>query len=325
MRFNSTNKQSAAPSWRIVLWMTTLLPMMLMASWFARNAHSPHVDSGRSGHSPADARRLDRILHAVPETPVSHSRDDSVRVAFDSYERPQSILRPEVSTIAVTLDKSLFDSVSDRTFGISTAERQAYEGVLALARKVPQTELERAARQDVPFAVLMLEADQYRGDVFTIEGDVRRLHRITTVPGVAGSLESFEAWIFTADSGLNPYRVICTSLPEGFPLGDQLDPPIRVRATGYFFKRYSYATTGDHHTAPLLLAKTLVQIKVPKPVMQQPLHRSRTLTTVAVCVLLVLAIGWTIVGPLNPRPKRDANGSSTIEPLDCPWSSEGLK
>lgn len=293
--------------------MTTLLPMMLLAGWFAHNPHSPRSESALAGRSPEDARRLDRILHAQSESPVSPSPDDSLRVAFDSNELLPSQQISDDSMSAVALDKSLLGSVSDSTFGIPKAERPAYEAVLAQARRVPQRELERTARQAVPFGLLMLEADQYRGDVLTIEGDMRRLHRLTPVPNVAGSSESFEAWIFTADSGLNPYRVICTSLPEGFPFGDQLDPPIRVRATGYFFKRFSYATTGDHHTAPLLLAKTLVRINVPKPVMHQPRHRSRTLTIVAVCVLLVIAIGWTIVGPLSPRPKRDADDSSTSE------------
>ncbi|HLQ44190.1 MAG TPA: hypothetical protein VK137_05645, partial [Planctomycetaceae bacterium] len=100
-------------------------------------------------------------------------------------------------------------------------------------------------------------------------------------------------WLFTADSGLNPYRIVGTSLPEGVSFGDQLDPPVRVRATGYFFKRYSYATVGDYHTAPLLLAKTLTRLAQPAGrTTNADSGRSRTLTIVACGVLAMFAASW---------------------------------
>ena len=70
---------------------------------------------------------------------------------------------------------------------------------------------------------------------------------------------------------------------------------------------------------------TLVPIKAPKPAVQQPLHRARTLTIVAVSVLLILATGWTIVGASVRRPKRHVSDSSTLESPDFTWSNDDNK
>ncbi len=274
--------------------MITLLPMMLMASWFARGNHSSRSSHVASGLTTAEAHRLDRILHSANDSPAAHNVSESLRDSDLNSRASHRVAR--------------LRSVSDNTFGIPQAERDAYEALLTQASNANQTDLERAAHKDVSFALLMLEPDRFRGELITIEGDLRRLHRIAT-SNHDGDPETYEAWIFTTDSGLNPYRVVCTSLPPGFAFGDQTDPPIRVRTTGYFFKRFSYATTGNYHTAPLLLAKTLTRTTSPKPI-QRPNHRARTLTIIAVCMLLVLTIGWMLVGFSGRQPKRNVDDSS---------------
>lgn len=302
MRLNSVNKTSPAPSWRIILWMITLVPIMLMASWFARLNQSPQSASGVSGLTKEDARRLDRILHSANETP------DAITVGRSSNNSDSS-------------DKDTdLGAVSDNTFGIPKAERVAYEAWLNRASVADTTELEQTAHRDVPFAVLMLEPDRFRGDLITIEGDLRRLNRIPASSTDAPEPDSYEAWIFTADSGLNPYRVVCTSLPTGFALGDQLTPPIRVRATGYFFKRYSYATTGNYHTAPLLLAKTLIRLSSSKKSSAQPpSHRAQTLAFLTVSVLLALSVGGILVGFKSRRQKRlrHLEDATFVEPTEA--------
>jgi hypothetical protein len=70
-----------------------------------------------------------------------------------------------------------------------------------------------------------------------------------------GLTDLYEAWVFTRSSGNNPYRVVCTSVPEAIPQGMSIDPPVRIRVAGYFFKRSGYATAdGRLHSAPVILA-----------------------------------------------------------------------
>ena len=304
MRFDSIHKPPAAPSWRIIIWMITLVPMMLMASWFSRRSQLSPQSNGVSGLSKDDVHRLDRILHSADESTKTTSVGTSDRNLSSSH------------------DRASLTSVSDKAFGIPKSERATYEAWLNRASVADQADLERTAHRDVPFAVLMLEPDRFRGDLITIEGDLRRLNRIPATSADTAESDSYEAWIFTADSGLNPYRVVCTSLPTGFAFGDQLTPPIRVRATGYFFKRYSYATAGNYHTAPLLLAKTLARLTSHKPSVQLPNHRARTLAITTVCILLVVSIGWMIVGSTGRRAKRKSGNTSSDELTSFNWPND---
>ncbi|MCX7423061.1 MAG: hypothetical protein NT013_26490 [Planctomycetia bacterium] len=307
MRFKSENKQPSAPSWRIILWMITLVPTMLIASWFARRNQVSRSANGLPGLTKEAARRLGRILNSDDESPKVRAEGKSFR-ELNSHNSLASLA-----------------SVSDNAFGIPQAEQAAYESLLKHASNVEEPDLERLAQRGVPFAVLMLEPDRFRGELITIEGDLRRLNHITNADNDANKLEAYEAWIFTTDSGLNPYRVVCNLLPPGIPFGDQLKPAIRVRATGYFFKRYSYATTGNYHTAPLLLAKTLSRTVSSKTVIQSPNHRAKTLTAVEVGVLMVLSLGFMIVGGFRRRPKDEASNSTTTEVSDFSWLSDEVK
>ena len=262
--------------------------MMLMASWFARRSQLSRPTNGVSGLSKDDARRLDRILHSANEPPNVIGVGKSVRDLNSSHG---------------TADLA---SVSDNTFGIPNIERPSYEALLNQTSEAAQTDLERTAHRDIPFAVLMLEPDRFRGELITIVGDLRRLNRIPPVSDDANKPETYEAWVFTTDSGLNPYRVVCTSVPTGFAFGDQLTPSIRVRITGYFFKRYSYATTGNYHTAPLLLAKTLIPIKqaTHKNVAALRLHSREWLMIALGITAFLVVVSLAVTGRTQRRHRK---------------------
>ena len=155
------------------------------------------------------------------------------------------------------LAPDLLAAVQDNTLGIRRAEKDAHDTLLAIARDVPTDVLERSAKRDINFTVLMLESEQFRGKLLSVDGDLRRLVEFPAAENTHGFTNLYEAWIFTRESGNNPYRVVCTSVPEDLPQGLTIQPPVRVRVTGYFFKRYSYATAdGRVHAAPLILAKS---------------------------------------------------------------------
>jgi hypothetical protein len=287
-----------------------LLPSLLVLSWSLKSSRQPKPDPVLAGRTPEEARRLKRLLNEPQITESAPLRDDAVRVLGDSMRH------------ASPLDKSLLADVTDNTFGVTVREKHAYDTLLAKVRDVPVSELERVALSDVPFAVLMLDADRYRGEVLSVEGEIRRCRTIAAAPDEPATLE---AWLFTADSGLNPYRVVFQELPPGVPQGDDLKPPVRVRVTGYFFKRYSYATADDFHTAPLLLTKTLAVLAQPKTAAPRPAGYSHSLTYLSVGILgTFLVIGVTVEMILHRRSRRRGGRSpgATDSSPDFTWLDE---
>ncbi len=298
----------------MIIWAMSLLPALLILGWSLRQARLPKTDFVSAGLTAEEAQRLKRILKEPQEDAVPRLQDDSVRVVT-ALEEPRSGAgepAPQAGSDA-RLDKSILSMIKDNTFGIMAAEKPAYDAILSKLRSESLAELESIAHGDLPFAVLMLAPDRYRGEIVTLEGDVRRINKLP---------ESFEAWLFTAESGLNPYRIVFPSLPDGVPLGDDLTPPIRVRVTGYFFKRFSYATANDFHTAPLLLAKTLTPLARHNPVAVPPTKNSRSLTFLAIGILVTFVIGGLTVEMIARRRsrRRECSPEETPDsPPDFSW------
>ncbi len=174
--------------------------------------------------------------------------------AGSSAGKPQA----RVGDHVVEIDPDILAPITDNKVGIRREEAHAYYAVIAKARDIPLPRLEQAGRQE-DYTVLLADAEQFRGLPITIEGTIRRLNKIS-VPDKAvweefGLDQLYEAWMFTASSGTRPYRVLCTSLPEGIPTGDQIDVPARF--TGYFFKAEWYESVGGLQKAPLLIGKTI--------------------------------------------------------------------
>ena len=145
-----------------------------------------------------------------------------------------------------------------------------------------------------------------------MEGDLRRLNRIAAPAANESAGDTFEAWLFTADSGRNPYRVIVTSQPADMPLSDSIQPPRRVRVTGLFFKRFSYATANGFHSAPLLIAPELIPLSPARSVAANIPKQSGLLTVVAVGALL-LFLGVIAIGQFVARRSHRAARSAARE------------
>jgi hypothetical protein len=171
---------------------------------------------------------------------------------------------PHASTQPPVIDPAWLADVQDNMFGIRRAEKDSHDRLLALARNCSLDILEQSANWDVDFTVLMLESERFRGKLVGIEGDLRRLMKFPAAENDYGLADLYEAWVFTRSSGSNPYRVVCTSVPEGLPQGMTIDPAVRVRVAGYFFKRYGYATAdGRIHAAPVVLASSPRRMPTP--------------------------------------------------------------
>lgn len=315
MRFDvsSSTPPPLAPSWRIILWAMTLAPALLILGWSLRQARLPKQDFDSAGITAEEAQRLNRILKGPRDEAASPLPDGAVRVVATSAETAAGETSQSQAGSEARLDKAILLAIQDNTFGITAAEKPAYDAILSKVRHTSLAELEPLAHKDVPFAMLMLDADRYRGEIVTLEGDVRRINPLT---------DSFEAWLFTADSGLNPYRVVLARLPDGIPRGDELKPPVRARVTGYFFKRFSYATANGFHTAPLLLANTLTPVVSPQSPVVPSKKNSRSLTILAIGIFGTLVIGGLaveLIARRRSRRRRHGAEETNDSPPDFSW------
>ena len=167
----------------------------------------------------------------------------------------------EIAGLETRFDKGILHRVKDNTIGVRRDEAEAYYRLLYHARKVPTEQLERAGATDVQYINLMMQPERYRGEPVTIHGDLWRLYELEAGSNNLGLKILYEAWIFTADSDKNPYRVVFTTLPRELEPGVNLRKPVRV--TGYFFKREGYASGGGVHVAPTLLAQRIILFRPP--------------------------------------------------------------
>ncbi len=160
----------------------------------------------------------------------------------------------------IAIDREILATVKDNTLSVRREESSAFFYTLDRARQIPPATFERRAEQGVQYLNLMHEPGRYRGEPVTIVGDLWHLYEFQASENPYGLKSLYEAWILTADSGNRPYRVVCSSLGPEVTVETPL--PIRVKVTGYFFKREGYRSRGENgmggqHVAPTLLASRL--------------------------------------------------------------------
>ena len=191
-------------------------------------------------------------------------------------------------------EPALLEAVRDRTLGVREQESEAYYAILQHAQQVDHVALRAAARENLQarieqltrpdargevkrieryvkrsgeelldpagfpvFVDLFLHPDEYRGKAVTLRGYVRKLISYPAdSPDGVGPQTLYEAWLFTDDSHGNPAVVVCSEIPEGMSVGDNINE--QVSLTGYFFKMYGYSARDTTRIAPMVLANELV-------------------------------------------------------------------
>lgn len=174
---------------------------------------------------------------------------------------PADGLDREIARRDARFDKRVLDKIKDNTIGIRLEEADAYYRLLDHARRVPAEELDEAGLTDVQYINLMDQPNRFRGEPIRIHGDLFRLRSFTASENQQHISTVYEGWVFTADSSNHPYRILCTSIPRDFEMGEDIRKPVQV--TGYFFKREGYASNGGMHVAPTLLANQIESYRPP--------------------------------------------------------------
>jgi|688.fasta_scaffold04021_7 hypothetical protein len=146
----------------------------------------------------------------------------------------------------------LLTMIADNRVGVRAQERPALLAMLERARAAGSPRLGEAAQANLPFATLMNDPGEHRGEIATVEGELRRYQAIPAGENDLGLDTLYEGWLFTDEAGrTNPYRVVCASRTLGMEEGGEVRE--RVRIPAYFFKRLIYATAHGQHSAPMFV------------------------------------------------------------------------
>ena len=209
------------------------------------------------------------------------------------------------------LSRDLLDAVKDERplpsgFEDSeekTREAGAYFEAVVQADRTPAEAFLKVARKQVTLALLFNEPWRYRGDVVQVSGRLRRVIEMPPPQTVAelGVKHLYEVWLINDKFGYpNPAVLLCTQLPRGISVTEEVRGRVPVTFVGYFFKKYRYRSGDDpnpkkpsYRDAPMLIGR-LVLLRPEKR--EQPAWAGWLLpvffTVIMVTFSLVFLLSW---------------------------------
>ena len=151
-------------------------------------------------------------------------------------------------------DAALLAKVQDDTY-FRREDSEIWYRLLARLRDTPPAELARESAGTVTFAQLFRQSSAYRGRVIDLAGTARRVVEKPAPANDQGIERYYQIWLMPEDNPASPIVIYCLALPPKFPIGADIDEPVRL--TGIFFKRWVYQASDTIRLAPLVLAGTL--------------------------------------------------------------------
>lgn len=143
----------------------------------------------------------------------------------------------------VEMDKARmeFEAVEDKV-PLMQFEMFAYWRLMKWARSRSFAELEERAHRDVPFTTLWQAPENHRGELIKLRLHVRRVMKWTgkdVAKNPVGIKTTYEISGTTDASHSFPYLVVCSELPPGIPVGENINN-IDADFVGYFLKIMEY-------------------------------------------------------------------------------------
>ena len=192
--------------------------------------------------------------------------------------------------VSGTLTKADLDAVrDDEPFRVG--ERDAWFKLLDRLRTTDSEVLAQESIGPVTFVQLFRQPREYRAELVTLSGTLRRSERLPAPRNDVGIESYYRTWLFPADNPENPIVVYTLTVPDGFPQGMTMEEPVQLE--GFFFKRWPYAAQDTIRSAPVVLAKSLRWVTV-RPQKSVPPMSPAWLVAVAAAVAVAVAafVGW---------------------------------
>jgi hypothetical protein len=158
------------------------------------------------------------------------------------------------ATLPSSVEPGYLESIRDNA-PFRAAERDAWWAIFEILQESRQATLNKASNGRVTYLQLSQQSEQFRGELVTMRGTLRRAHRLKAPENELGISDYYQTWITPSDSPGNVVVVYCLHLPEGFPTGMKVSEEVGI--VGFYFKRWAYEAQDRVRLAPVVLARTL--------------------------------------------------------------------
>jgi hypothetical protein len=144
-----------------------------------------------------------------------------------------------------------FQAVADGKLSIQPEEMPSYNRLLRWVGNQTLSEMRSRAKKDFVYTQFYQSPEKYRGQLFEMELNVRRILKYTH-----NDLTLYEVWGWTAESRSWPYVGVVLDLPKGMPIGPDVYETATL--TGYFFKMQGYQPADAKPNAAALQAPLFI-------------------------------------------------------------------
>jgi hypothetical protein len=173
-------------------------------------------------------------------------------VAVRDAEKPEQAELESGGEPLTRVNFELLKQVEDNTV-LRPQEARARFHLFHLLDQASADDINESASRRVGFVQLFRQPEEYRGRLVTVQGTIRRAHRLKAPQNQYGIEGYWRCWLQSAGGPSSPIVVHALEMPPGFPSGMDLREPAAF--TGFFYKRWAYEAKGGIMTAPLVLAK----------------------------------------------------------------------
>jgi hypothetical protein len=266
---------------------------------------------GRPLHQKGGASVI--LLHVPAKESTATQKEPILAVAARLQWWPQTVFGK------LGMDYGLFQSVGDGD-SLRAVESNAFYSSLSVSAR--QKEIPAGPQIDDKSLVALLDPASdwlrlHRGCQVILDGTARRIVKVAVESNreqeILGSDHYWEIFLFVPTPLLQihnefqetyPVVFCCTKLPQGMPVGEEVNE--RLKVAGFLFKRYRYITRrlnysgkgageGRPQESPLLVGQIPVWVQAKQP---SKLPRGMTWLPVLTAVALV---GWIVKGFCQSR------------------------
>jgi hypothetical protein len=205
------------------------------------------------------------------------------------FPRPGESFDEPTQAISGPLTEADLASVCDDE-PFRAGEKGAWFKLLAQLQETDSATLSEQSTGPVTFIQLYRQPREYRGELITTSGTLRRSEQIAAPKNDLGIELYYRTWLSPKDNPTNPIVVYTLTVPDGFPEGMTIEEPVEF--DGYFFKRWPYPATDSVRSAPVVLAKSLRWVAAPPTETAPPMSPTTIVVIAAAVAIGVALLAW---------------------------------
>ena len=255
--------------------------------------------AGQAPAQPNAANGDNAGRHAAVEQPESLRRK-TTQGEFVAEARVEDGIPPN-KRFFPGVQPDLLASVRDDTV-FRSSESEAFYHLLKILDETSEERLEQASIGRVSFTQLFTQPKEFRGDLLTVHGTVRRVIE-KIAPQNRFGIEGYKQVVIEPDDRDYPVVIYCLELPPEFPRGEKLHETVTV--TGFYYKRWAGLSSGrEIMTWPLLLSKTVQwqpAVAAGEPGAQDRAALNNLASGLALAVIVSLVVVWFVLSRTRRR------------------------